>query len=65
LSGRLPFAAGADDLAGILFRNSSERIAWLQGLRSQRAKWQVRKNEYDDCKRNHGENCQNPGPSPR
>jgi TPR repeat protein len=70
LGGRLPFAIGADDPAGITFRNSSERVEWLQRLRAgqasseSQAKWQVRKNEYDACMHDHGDNCHNPGPRP-
>ena len=71
VGGRLPFAIGADDPAGITFHNSGQRIAWLQGLRNQqvaseaRARWQVNKDEYDTCKRNQGNDCRNPGPPPR
>jgi len=70
IGGRLPFAAGADDPSGIEFHNSAERLAWLNGLRNRQvqaehhALWQVDKNKYDDCKRNHGDDCRNPGPPP-
>lgn len=59
------------DPAGILFHNSRERIAWLQGLRRQvdaseaQTMWNIRKSEYDTCTRNHGSSCQPPGPPPR
>jgi hypothetical protein len=63
VGGRLPFAIGSDDLAGIAFRNSGERIAWLQRLcaaqvsSESHTRWQVRKNDYDGWVRDHGENC--------
>jgi hypothetical protein len=70
VGGRLPFAIGSDDPAGITFHNSGERIAWLSQMRSRQvsierhARWQVMKDEYDKCKRNQDDDCRNPGPPP-
>ena len=58
------------DPAGIAFRNSIERMNWLNGQR-QRADyteahtmWQIRKDEYDSCMRGAKDNCHPPGPTP-
>jgi hypothetical protein len=71
VGGRLPFAIGANDPAGIAFRNSGEPSAWLRQSRAQQvaqeshARWQVRKNEYDACMHENDENCRNPGLAPQ
>jgi TPR repeat protein len=58
------------DPAGIAFRNSTERMNWLNGQR-QRADyteahtmWQLRKDEYDSCMRGAQDSCHPPGPAP-
>jgi TPR repeat protein len=71
IAGKLRFGAGSDDPARIAFRNSRERMAWLNGLRQRidhsesTTMWNIRKNEYDRCRDNGGTNCVNPGPPPR
>jgi TPR repeat protein len=73
IAGRLRFAGnliGADP-AGILFHSSQERTRYLEGLRravdatESETMWKVRKNNYDSCVSNHGDNCQSPGPPPK
>jgi hypothetical protein len=71
IAGKLRFGAGSDDPAGIAFRNSGERLSWLNGLRQRidqseaMTMWTIRKNEYDRCRNNGGSNCHPPGPPPR
>jgi TPR repeat protein len=71
IAGKLRFGAGSDDPAGIAFRNSAERLSWLNGLRQRidqseaMTMWTIRKNEYDQCRNNGGSNCHPPGPRPR
>ena len=70
IGGKLRFGMGADDPAGITFRSSGERMAWLGRLRQQVDKseaetmWNIRKREYDDCRRAEKSNCIDPGPRP-
>lgn len=70
IDGKLRFALGAADPAGITFRNSAERLAWLSGLRNQvnaseaQVMWQIGKDKYDSCMRNGGRDCHEPGPRP-
>lgn len=70
IGGKLRFALGAADPAGITFHTSGQRIEWLRGLGAQvnaseaLVMWQIRKDEYDSCIRNGGENCHSPGPRP-
>jgi TPR repeat protein len=72
LNGRLRFGGTliGGDPAGILFRNSSERMAWLAGQRRQldaeesRTMWDIYRREYDECRRDGGSNCRDPGPPP-
>jgi len=71
IQGRLRFGLGAADPAGITFHGSAQRNAWLRGLAADlnaseaQVHWNIRKREYDDCQRSHGENCRPPGPPPR
>jgi uncharacterized protein len=61
---------GADP-AGLTFRNSQERLAWLAGLRQRvdrseaMARWESQRREYEDCRRTTGRGCSDPGPAPR
>lgn len=61
---------GADP-AGIAFRNSRERIAWLTGLRERvdrseaMTRWEHERQRYDQCQRTGGRGCIDPGPRPR
>ena len=54
------------DPAGITFHNSVQRAHWIMGLRNRVDKeeadtWrQIRKREYDDCKREGRDNCMAP-----
>jgi TPR repeat protein len=70
-AGKLRFALGAADPAGIAFASSAQRVAWLRGLGARvdvseaQASWQMRKDAYDSCQRNGGGNCVNPGQLPR
>ncbi len=69
-AGKLRFGLGADDPAGITFRNSAQRTRWLTGLRNQVDKseaetfWNMNKSAYDSCRSSGGENCLTPGPKP-
>jgi TPR repeat protein len=70
IGGRLRFGMGSDDPAGLQFHNSAERTAFLMrqrrdlDVREAQTMWGINKREYDDCQRNHGESCINPGPPP-
>jgi uncharacterized protein len=70
IGGRLRFGMGSDDPAGLLFHNSAERTAYLMrqrrslDVREAQTMWGINKRGYDDCQRNHGETCINPGPPP-
>src|SRR5574337_76668 len=72
MAGRLRFGGTliGGDPAGILFRNSNERFAWLltqrKSLDQEEAEtwWEIRKSEYDRCRNEHGEYCHEPGPRP-
>lgn len=71
IAGKLRYALGSDDPAGITFRNSDQRMAWLNGLRQQtdqreaHTMWSINKQQYDNCMSRGGSNCQSPGPQPR
>lgn len=73
IAGKLRFGVQliGGDPAGILFRNSTERFAWLLLQRKDLDKdeadtwWQIRKGEYDRCRNNHEDYCREPGPRPR
>lgn len=60
---RFAVALMGGDPSGITFHNSAQRIVWLQGLRNnvdtQEAKVfaDIRKREYDDCRRAARDNC--------
>jgi len=70
IAGKLRFALGAADPAGITFHNSGQRVAWLQQLAGQvnasesLTMWQLHKDEYDSCMRKSGTDCHTPGPRP-
>lgn len=72
MAGKLRFGVQliGGDPAGITFRNSKERFAWLLFQRRQLDKdeadtwWQIRKSEYEDCERAHRGYCREPGPRP-
>ncbi len=72
IAGRLRFGSTliGGDPAGILFRNSNERLAWLFTQRKELDRdeaesiWYIRKSEYDNCVRKNGLNCYNPGRRP-
>ena len=65
IGGKLRFATAlmGGDPAGITFHNSAQRILWLQGMRNkvdtQEAQVfsDIRKREYDDCRRAARDNC--------
>ncbi|HYL74196.1 MAG TPA: tetratricopeptide repeat protein [Bryobacteraceae bacterium] len=73
MAGKLRFGVQliGGDPAGILFRNSTERFAWLLLQRKELDKdeadtwWQIRKQEYDRCRNNREDYCREPGPRPR
>ena len=68
IGAKLRFATAlmGGDPAGITFHNSAQRIVWLQGLRgkvdTQEAQVfaDIRKREYDDCRRAARDNCLHP-----
>jgi TPR repeat protein len=72
MAGKLRFGVQllGGDPAGILFRNSTERFAWLLFQRKALDRdeadtwWQIRNMEYDRCRQNHREYCREPGPRP-
>ena len=70
-AGKLRFALGAADPAGITFASSAQRVDWLRGLGARvnaseaQAFWQMRKDEYDSCQRKGAGSCVSPGPTPR
>jgi hypothetical protein len=69
-TGKLRFALGADDPAGITFVNSGQRNRFLTGLRNDadrreaHAMWDMNKYAYDQCRSSGGSNCMTPGPEP-
>jgi len=73
MAGKLRFGVQliGGDPAGILFRNSRERWAWLLRQRKDLDRdeadtwWMINKQEYDRCVSNHGDYCREPGPRPR
>jgi hypothetical protein len=74
VAGKLRFALGSADPAGITFHSSAERTAWLQKLGGRvdaderTVRWQLRKDEFDKCMRHGGApgtTCVAPGPPPR
>ncbi len=71
MKGRLRFALGAADPAGIAFHASAQRVSWLETLGAvtdaseQLTLWQLRKDEYDGCRRTGQNSCRDPGPRPR
>lgn len=70
IGGKLRFALGAADPAGITFHSSAQRDEWLAGLGHQidaseaQAMWQMKKNDYDNCTKGGGSGCIPPGPRP-
>ncbi len=72
MAGRLRFGGAliGGDPAGILFRNSNERLGWLitqrKALDRQEVEslWGIRKSQYDSCRRAHRHDCHDPGPRP-
>ena len=73
IANKLRFAGnliGADP-AGVLFRNSQERLAYIQGLRRDvdateaMTMWKVKKANFDSCQASHGSNCASPGAPPK
>jgi uncharacterized protein len=71
IGGKLRFGLGAGDPAGITFKNSAQRMRWLQGERNSvdrseaETMWRIGQSEYDQCRRNGGSNCLPPGPEPK
>ena len=73
IAGRLRFGGAliGGDPAGILFRNSRERVGWLllqrKELDRQEAEtmWQIARDEYERCRNARGTSCREPGPPPR
>lgn len=72
MAGKLRFGVqliGADP-AGIMFRNSRERFAWLMFQRKELDHdeadtwWQIRRDIYNKCEDEHREYCEEPGPRP-
>ncbi len=63
IGGKLRFGLGQGDPAGITFHSSAQRILWLQGQRNAVDRnetevfRQIRKREYDDCRRAGRDNC--------
>jgi uncharacterized protein len=70
IAGKLRFALGADDPAGVAFQNSGQRNRFLTGLRNDADRreahtmWQINKSDYDRCRSSGGSNCMAPGPEP-
>lgn len=70
IGGKLRFALGAGDPAGITFHSSAQRNDWLAGLGHRvdaseaQAMWQMRKSDYDSCTKSGGSGCIPPGPRP-
>lgn len=72
MAGRLRFGVQlvGGDPAGITFRNSKERFAWLMFQRKELDRdeadtwWRIRKSEYEACERAHRDYCREPGPRP-
>ena len=68
---RLRFALLSGDPSGITFRNSAQRTAWLTGQRVEldaaeaHTMWQIRADEYNQCRASGGSTCINPGTDPR
>ena len=56
---------------GHTFHNSAERIAYIRAvaqderLRKAQMFWNIKKDEYDKCRRAGADNCQAPGPPPK
>jgi len=71
LAGKLRFALIFQEPVGQVFRNSTERNAYLIGLRREvdvreaMTFYGMRKNEYDSCQRAGGESCVSPGAPPQ
>ncbi len=65
IGGKLRFGGSliGGDPVGITFHNSVQRAHWIMGLRTRVDKEetetfrQIRKREYDDCKREGRDNC--------
>jgi hypothetical protein len=70
IAGKLRFGLGANDPVGITFRNSAQRMRWLQGLRNEvdrseaETMWKMNKSQYDQCRSSGSSNCMAPGPEP-
>ena len=72
MAGKLRFGVQliGGDPAGVTFRNSTERFAWLmfqrKALDHDEADtwWQIRRDEYNQCEQEHGDYCREPGPRP-
>ena len=71
IGSRLRFALLSGDPAGITFHNSAQRFVWLTGQRrgvdasEAHVMWQLRADEYNQCRSAGGGNCINPGTDPR
>ena len=71
IGGKLRFALGAGDPAGIAFKNSAQRMRWLQGERTSidhseaETMWHIGQSEYQQCRSSGGSNCLPPGPEPK
>jgi len=70
IAGKLRTGLLWEEPVGVLFRNSSERLAYIKNLRVRVDRyeayqaWVLRKNEYDECKRSNKSYCSDPGPAP-
>jgi len=70
IGGKLRFELLSGDPAGMVFHNSGQRMAWLTGQRRQLDRseahtiWQIRADEYRQCRNVGGSNCFDPGPDP-
>jgi uncharacterized protein len=71
IGGKLRFGLLSGDPTGITFHNSAQRDAWLTGQRREvdlseaHTMWQIRANEYNQCRSAGGSTCINPGAEPR
>jgi TPR repeat protein len=71
IGGKLRFALAFQEPVGRLFRNSSERQAYITNVRKDvdqseaETFWNILNSEYQTCRRSGGSNCHPPGPRPR
>ena len=71
IAGKLRTGLLWEEPVGMLFHNSGERLAYIKNLRYRVDRyeayqaWVLRRNEYDDCKRQNRSSCSDPGPAPQ